>query len=65
MMLEKITKVAREKEIEKLQTLTKKAFYNTAEEIISDPVYNLKDGFWKSINGPLHQELSLVIENCL
>jgi len=53
-MLDKVTSVAREKEVEKLQTLTKKAFYDTAEEIISDPVYNLKDDFWKSINEPLH-----------
>ena len=65
LMLEKITKVAREKEIEKLQQLTKKAFYDTAEEIINDPIYTLKDSFWPSINAPLHQELCLVIENCL
>ena len=65
LMLEKITKVAREKEIEKLQSLTKKAFYDTAEEIINDPIYTLKDSFWPSINDPLHQELCLVIENCL
>jgi predicted lipid-binding transport protein (Tim44 family) len=39
MMLEKITKVAREKEINKLQELTKKAFFDTAEEIINEPIY--------------------------
>ena len=64
-MLEKITKVAREKEINKLQELTKKAFFDTAEEIINEPIYQLNDKFWVQINGPLHQELCLVIENCL
>ena len=64
-MLEKITKAAREKEINKLEELTKKAFYDTAEEIINDPVYQIKDNFWESINGPLNQELSLVIQNCI
>lgn len=46
MMLDKITKAAREKEINKLQELTKKAFYDTAEEIINEPVYSLNEGFW-------------------
>jgi hypothetical protein len=65
MMLAKTIQAAREKEINKLQELTKKAFYDTAEEIINDPVYQLKDNFWVEISGPLNQELSLVIQNCV
>lgn len=51
----------REKEMEKLKELTKKAFYDTVEEIINDPVYQLKDNFWDEIGEPLRQEMSLVI----
>jgi len=54
MMLEKITEVAREKEVLKLQELTKKAFFDTAEEIINEPIYQLNDKFWVQINGPLN-----------
>lgn len=54
----------REKEIEKLYTLTTKATFDTVEEIINDPVYNLNDNFWDDIKEPYCKEISLVLENC-
>ena len=65
MMFTKIMGVAREKEITKLHNLTKKAFYETAEEIINEPIYKLEDNFWAKIREPFQSELYLVIENCL
>ena len=64
-MLQKIIGVARDKEITKLNDLTKKAFYETAEEIINDPIYELNDNFWVKISDPIQEELCLVIDNCI
>mmetsp|Transcript_696 Transcript_696/g.853 ORF Transcript_696/g.853 Transcript_696/m.853 type:complete len:214 (+) Transcript_696:887-1528(+) len=46
----------RNKEIDKLQSLTTKATFETIEEIVNDPIYNLDDDFWKNISYPLGKE---------
>jgi|TARA_B110000285_G_C15114081_1_gene612991 DNA replication initiation complex subunit (GINS family) len=45
----------------KLQELTKKAFQETVEDIVSQAIYDLKDDFWLEISEPLQKELYHVI----
>jgi hypothetical protein len=52
--------VVREKEMEKLRSLTIKATYETIEEIVNEPIYGVDDNFWELIGGALQQEVSLV-----
>jgi hypothetical protein len=50
----------REKEMEKLRSLTIKATCETIEEIVNEPIYGVDDNFWELIGGALKQEVSLV-----
>lgn len=54
----------REKEMEKLRSLTIKATYETIEEIVNEPIYSVDDNFWELIGGALKQEVSLVSQQC-
>ena len=62
--IKEVTDDAREVEIKKLLKLTIEASKNTLEELINTPVHNLNKNFWKEINDPIKNELSLVLENC-
>lgn len=48
---------AREKEIDKLQTLTQKAYKDRVEEIVNKPIYELDEDFWQQIKTPYIEEL--------
>lgn len=43
----------REKEIGKLKSLTLKATFETIDEIVNEPCYQVDDDFWELINGAL------------
>lgn len=53
-----------EKEIEKLQDITSKATHEAVEEILSGPIYELKDDFWDVIKVNYTQEISSVLLSC-
>ncbi len=38
--------------MQKLIYLTKMAAYETVEDIVNGPIYNLNDDFWREINEP-------------
>ena len=59
-----LVKNARDKEIQKLSTLTQKATFDTIEEIVSYPIYSLKDNFWDEIRNPYTEEVKSVLLNC-
>lgn len=42
----------RDREIEKLKSITEKVTHNTIEEIVSGPLYDIDDNFWDQINSP-------------
>jgi len=42
----------REKEILKLHVLTEKAAKDIIDTIVNEPIYEMKDNFWKSISFP-------------
>lgn len=62
--LDLIIKNMREKEIDKLQNLTTKATYDTIEEIVSGPIFELNDNFWEEIREPYTEEIKAVLQNC-
>jgi len=47
-----------------MQTLTTKATYETIEEIVNPPIFELKNQFWEEIRNPYVQEMSMVLQNC-
>lgn len=63
-LLLNLVKNARDKEIEKLATITQKATFDTIEEIVNYPIYQLKDDFWAEIRKPYSQEMHAVLLNC-
>jgi sugar diacid utilization regulator len=52
-----LVKNARDKEIEKLANITQKATFDTIEEIVNYPIYQMKDDFWAEIRKPYAQEM--------
>jgi hypothetical protein len=50
--LNSIISNTRQRELEKMQTLTTKATYDTIEEIVNPPIYELKNTFWEEIRTP-------------
>jgi len=59
-----IIKNMRDREIEKMTTITTKATFETIEEIVNPPVYELKNDFWTDIRNPYTDEMILVLINC-
>jgi len=62
--LKSIINNVRQRELEKMQTLTTKATYDTIEEIVNPPIFDLKNTFWEEIRTPYVQEISIVLQNC-
>ena len=50
--------------MEKMSTLTCKATFETIEEIVNPPIYELKNEFWQDIKDPYTSEMLLVLLNC-
>jgi len=44
--------------------LTQKATFDTIEELVSYPIYTLKDNFWEEIRKPYTDEVRAVLLNC-
>lgn len=55
---------AREKEIDKLQVLTQKAYKDRVEEIVNGPIYELDSNFWEEIKKPYIEELMQIKISC-
>jgi len=47
-----------------MQTITAKATYDTVEEIVNAPIFELNEDFWQDIRDPYTQEINLVLKNC-
>lgn len=47
-----------------MHTITTKATFETIEEIVSPPVYELKNNFWDDIRDPYVNEIMQVLMNC-
>ena len=62
--LHSIIKNQREREMDKMHRITTKATYETIEEIVSPPIYELRMEFWNEIRDPYINEILEVLANC-
>lgn len=62
--LNSLTKNQREREMDKMHGITTKATYDTIEEIVNPPIYQLSNNFWKEIREPYLEEIIEVLRNC-
>ena len=44
--------------------MTTKATYDTIEEIVSGPIFELNENFWDEIREPYTEEIKMVLQNC-
>lgn len=59
-----VIKSQREREMDKMHRITTKATFETIEEIVNPPVYELKPDFWVDIRDPYVTEIMQVLLNC-
>jgi hypothetical protein len=59
-----LIRAAREKEIDKLHTLTQESAKQELEEIINKPIHELDPNFWDQIREPYLQEFRKIASNC-
>lgn len=59
-----VIKSQREREMDKMHRITTKATFETIEEIVNPPVYELKPDFWVEIREPYVEEIMQVLLNC-
>lgn len=59
-----VIKSQRERELDKMHTITTKATFQTIEEIVSPPIYELNQDFWTDIRDPYISEMFQVLLNC-
>jgi hypothetical protein len=50
--------------MDKMHRITTKATFETIEEIVNPPVYELKPDFWVDIRDPYVNEILQVLMNC-
>jgi hypothetical protein len=55
--LRAIIKSQRDREIEKMEKITMKATFETIEEIVNGPIYELRNDFWVEIREPYSNEI--------
>ena len=47
-----------------MESITSKATFETIEELVNPPIYELKNDFWQDIRDPYTNEMLLVLLNC-